>query len=199
MPDWTFEARLWARGHTPVAGVDEAGRGALAGPVAAAAVILPAGSHPFRDSKALSPERRRVLAEEVRACALAWAVAFATPAEVDRLDVLRATHLAAARALAQLEPAPAALVSDYLHLPFPGPVLAPPRADAHSPQVAAASILAKTERDRAMIEAEAHWPGYGFGAHKGYGAPLHREALHRLGPCPLHRRSFAPVARARPR
>lgn len=197
-PDWSFEARLWGAGHTPVAGVDEAGRGALAGPIVAAAVILPAGEHPFRDSKAVAPARREALAARVREVAIAWGVGRAEAEEVDALGVPRATHLAAARALARLAVRPAALVTDYLPLAWDGPVLAPPRADARSPQAAAASLLAKTERDRWMREvAEARWPGYAFAAHKGYGVPAHLAALDALGPCPAHRRRFAPVARRR--
>lgn len=188
---------MWRAGHSPVAGVDEAGRGALAGPVVAAVVILPFAEHPFRDSKTLTPERRETLAEAVRACAFAWAVGRAEPQEVDALNVLQATHLAAARALRGLGVRPAALVTDYLRLRYAGGVLAVPRADERSPQVAAASVLAKTERDRWMREADAHWPDYGFASNKGYGVPHHLDALGRLGPCPLHRRSFAPVAQPR--
>lgn len=177
--------------------MDEAGRGALAGPVVAAVVILPVGEHPFRDSKTLLPERRETLAEAVRSCALAWAVGRAEPDEVDALNVLRATHLAASRALRALTVRPRALVTDFLRLEYAGAVLAVPRADARSPQVAAASLLAKTERDRWMREADGHWPGYGFASNKGYGVPHHLEALGRLGPCPLHRRTFGPVAQPR--
>lgn len=197
-PDWAFEARLWAAGHTPVAGVDEAGRGALAGPIVAGVVILPPGEHPFRDSKTVAPARREVLAREVREVAVAWSVGRAEAEEVDALGVPRATHLAAARALARLRVRPAALVTDYLALAWDGPVLAPPRADGRSPQAAAASLLAKTERDRWMrTVAEERWPGYGFASHKGYGVARHLDALARLGPCPTHRRRFAPVARQR--
>ncbi|MDZ7800664.1 MAG: ribonuclease HII [Trueperaceae bacterium] len=193
-PAWAFERRLWRAGHTPVAGVDEAGRGAWAGPIVAAAVVLPHGVHPFRDSKTLSPARREVLAAEVRACALAWAVGRAEAGEVDAVGVLAATHLAAGRALARLTVRPRALVTDYLRLPWPGPVLAPPRADARSVQAAAASLLAKTARDRWMAEvADARFGAYGFAGHKGYGAPVHLAALRAHGPCCLHRRRFAPV------
>lgn len=194
-PDWSFESQLRARGAWRVAGVDEAGRGAWAGPVTVAAVILPASlpDPPYRDSKALSPQRREELAAHVRAHALCWAVEHAPPEEVDRLNVLGATHAAAARALARLDPAPQGLVTDYLRLATPLPLLAPAHADALSYSVAAASLLAKTARDRLMTELDAEYPGYGFAAHKGYGAPLHREALARLGLCPAHRRSFRPV------
>lgn len=196
-PSWSLEAVLWERGFSPVAGVDEAGRGALAGPVVAAAVILPPGEHPYRDSKVLSASRREALAVRVRATALAWCVGEASREEIDRLNILGATRLAARRAVAGLAAAaPSALVTDYLRLGAGLAELAVPRADGRSLQVAAASILAKTARDARMRKlAELH-PGYGFEAHKGYGSAAHLAALARLGPCPEHRRSFAPVAQA---
>lgn len=195
-PDWAFEERLWSAGHSPVGGVDEAGRGALAGPIVAAVVILPRGIHPFRDSKLVPAPQREVLAAQVREVAIAWAVGRAEADEIDDLGVLRATHLAAGRALARMRVRPCALVTDYLALSWHGPVLAPPRADGRSPQAAAASLLAKTERDRWMVEvAEERWPGYDFASHKGYGVPRHLDALAQLGPCRTHRRRFAPVAR----
>jgi len=196
-PGWSFEARLWAAGHTPVAGVDEAGRGALAGPIVAAAVILPPGEHPFRDSKTVAPAERERLAGEVRACAVAWAVGRAEADEIDALGVPGATVLAARRALATLPTRPGGLVTDWLDVPGPWAVLAPARADARSVQAAAASLLAKTERDRWMVgTADVRWPGYGFARHKGYGAPSHLRALYDLGPCATHRRRFAPVAQS---
>lgn len=197
LPDWSLEALLWARGYMPVAGADEAGRGALAGPVVAAAVILPYGRYPFRDSKRLTPARRSVLAEEVRAVALAWSIGSASAEEVDGLNVLQATRLATRRALDGLCLRPAATVTDYLSLG--GDLAHHPvaRADARSQQVAAASILAKTVRDAGMEALARSYPGYGFGRHKGYGSAAHLDALARLGPCAEHRRSFAPVARPR--
>ncbi|MDZ7704275.1 MAG: ribonuclease HII [Trueperaceae bacterium] len=193
MPDWQLESQLFARGYSPVAGIDEAGRGALAGPVVVAAVVLPyAPSYPFDDSKRLSAAQRERLADAVRECALVWALGAASADEIDRLNVLRATHLAAVRALAQLGGV-RALVTDYLKLSFAGPVVAPPRADQQSYQVAAASILAKTARDAAMRDYEHDFPHYGFAAHKGYGSAQHRDALARYGACSLHRRSFRPV------
>ncbi|WP_216319970.1 ribonuclease HII [Deinococcus aestuarii] len=196
-PDWSFEREHWRRGHFRVAGVDEAGRGAWAGPVTVAAVILPATATelPFRDSKQLRAPERTALAAEVRRVALAWAVEHAWPEEIDRLNILGATHAAAGRALARLDPPPQALITDYLRLSTPLPLLWPPRADALSLTVAAASLLAKTERDALMAGLDTEYPGYGFAGHKGYGAPAHRAALDRLGVSPLHRRSFAPVAR----
>ncbi|WP_034385073.1 ribonuclease HII [Deinococcus sp. YIM 77859] len=196
-PDWSLEREHWRRGHFRVAGVDEAGRGAWAGPVTVAAVILPglAAEYPFRDSKQLTPAQREVFAAQVRRVAVAWAVEHAWPEEIERLNILGATHAAAERALARLAPPPQALVTDYLRLRTALPLLAPPKADALSYSVAAASLLAKTERDRLMTELDAQYPGYGFAAHKGYGAPAHRAALERLGVSAVHRRGYAPIAR----
>ncbi|WP_243028798.1 ribonuclease HII [Thermus albus] len=190
-----LEASFWAMGLR-VAGIDEAGRGAWAGPIVVGAVILPPGRYPFRDSKLLRPEERQRLAEEVKGVALTYALGVAEVAEVDRLGVLRATLLAAQRALALLHPPPEALVTDYLQVATSLPLLAPPKADQHSPSVAAASILAKVHRDRLMEELDRLYPGYGFAQHKGYGTPEHREALKTLGPSPVHRRRFSPVAQA---
>lgn len=197
-PGWGLEQGLWSRGYARVVGIDEAGRGALAGPVVAAAVLLPYGTHPFDDSKKLSPEVRERLARKVKRCALAWGVGAASAAEIDALNVLKATHLAAQRALAALlgRAAIDALVTDFLKLAFSGPVSAPPRADNVSVQVAAASILAKTTRDRLMVTLDGLEPRYSFAAHKGYGAPVHLRALAEHGPGVQHRLSFAPVARA---
>ncbi|MHA0041329.1 ribonuclease HII [Deinococcus sp. PEB2-63] len=194
-PDWSFEREHWRRGYFRVAGVDEAGRGAWAGPVTVAAVILPgtAAEYPFRDSKQLSAAQREAYAAQVREVAVSWAVEHAWPDEIDRLNILGATHAAAARALARLDPAPQALVTDYLKLRTDLPLTAPPKADALSYSVAAASLLAKTERDRLMLDLDAQHPGYGFAGHKGYGAPAHRAALRDLGVSEAHRRSFAPI------
>ena len=216
MPGWRYEAELWEAGHRVVAGVDEAGRGAWAGPVVVAVVLLPVGAYPFVDSKCVAPARRVLLAQAVRARALAWAVAEAPPAEVDAIGVLQATLAAAERGLRALagERQPVAelhrrtgapidaVVTDYLALPTqrwgdwcgPRGLRRPARAEAASYQVAAASLLAKTYRDARMRVAAVRWPAYGFDRHKGYGAPAHRAALSRHGPCPLHRRSFRPVA-----
>ncbi|WP_234554448.1 ribonuclease HII [Thermus caliditerrae] len=190
-----LETPFWRKGLL-VAGIDEAGRGAWAGPIVVGAVILPPGRYPFRDSKLLSPRERERLAEEVRRVALASALGVAEVAEVDRLGPLRATLLAAQRALALLHPPPEALVTDYLQVATASPLLAPPKADQHSPSVAAASILAKVHRDGLMVELDALYPGYGFARHKGYGTPEHQEALARLGPSSVHRRRYAPVAQA---
>ncbi len=195
-PDWSLEQELWRRNVKLVAGIDEAGRGALAGPVVAAAVILPPGEeHPFRDSKALSKEQREELAALVKRVALAYAVGVASALEVDSLNVLGATRLAALRALRALDPAPDGLVTDFLKLGTDLPELAVARGDARSYQIAAASILAKTHRDAHMCRLEERYPGYGFARHKGYGAPQHLAALESLGACAEHRTTFAPVAR----
>ena len=192
---WWLEQQLWQRGYSPLAGVDEAGRGALAGPVVAAAVVLPyAADYPFADSKSLSPARRSQLAADIKACALAWAVGQASAAEVDRYNVLQASKLASLRALAALPFAPAGLVTDFLKLAWPGAVLAVAKADAQSYQVAAASILAKVSRDALMVTLDRHYPHYGFARHKGYGSSQHLQALQHYGICPAHRHSFRPVA-----
>jgi ribonuclease HII len=196
-PDFSLELQHWTRGFHRVAGVDEAGRGAWAGPVTVAAVILPSALQGagFNDSKVLSAAQRERLAAEVRRVAVAWAVEHAWPEEIDRLNILGATHAAALRAVARLHPKAQALVTDYLKLRTDLPILAPPKADALSLSVAAASILAKTERDALMVRLDSAHPGYGFAGHKGYGAPAHREALERLGVSVQHRRSYAPIAR----
>ena len=194
-----FEAELRAAGVARIAGVDEAGMGPLAGPVVAGAVILPPGLRPrgLDDSKKLDPARRERLAVEVRAGAVAWAVGIASAEEVDRIDIYQAGLLAMRRAVEALPVAPEHLLVDARRVPG---VAIPQRAivggDALSLSIAAASVVAKVTRDAIMIEADRAHPGYGFARHKGYGAPEHLEALDRLGPCPLHRRTFAPVRAA---
>ncbi|WP_457630520.1 ribonuclease HII [Oceanithermus sp.] len=190
-----LEEPFWRDGRL-VAGVDEAGRGALAGPVVVAAVILPPGRHPYRDSKKLSPRQRELLLDRLLGSALAWAVAAASASEIDRLGVLRATHAAAYAALARLRRPAGVVITDYLFLDLETPLLAPPRAEDASPSVAAASILAKVVRDRHMQGLHHLYPNYGFAAHKGYGTARHLAALRRYGPCPVHRRRFAPVSQA---
>ena len=196
-PDFSLELQHWTRGFFRVAGVDEAGRGAWAGPVTVAAVILPSTLQhaEFNDSKVLSAAERERLATEVKRVAVAWTVEHAWPGEIDRLNILGATHAAALRAIARLDPKAQALVTDYLKLRTDLPILAPPKADALSLSVAAASLIAKTERDALMLRLDAEYPGYGFAAHKGYGVTRHREALARLGVSGTHRRSYAPIAR----
>jgi len=190
-----LEDKFWDQGLL-VAGVDEAGRGALAGPIVAAAVILPPGNYPYRDSKKLTPRQRELLLDHLLAHAVAWSVAAAAAAEVDRLGVLQATHRAAYTALARLHQRPKLIITDYLFLNLKTPLLAPPRAEEASHNVAAASILAKVVRDRYMVGLHQKYPEYNFAAHKGYGTAKHLEALRQLGPCPVHRRRFTPVAQA---
>lgn len=179
-----------------LAGVDEAGRGPLAGPVCAAAVIL----DPRRlilgidDSKRLSPARREALEVEIQCGALAWSVAWASREEIDRLNILQASLLAMRRAVAALDPRPVRVLVDgdrVTHFGFPAQAVV--GGDGLIPAIGAASILAKVARDRLMARLDQEYPGYGFHAHKGYATPGHRAALERLGPCPEHRRSFAPV------
>jgi ribonuclease HII len=185
----------------PTAGVDEAGRGPLAGPVVAAAVILDP-QRPIEglaDSKALSPARRDALAVRIRASSLAWALGWADAAEIDALNILQATFLAMRRALASLGAAPAHVVVDGNQVPsLAGLALdctieAIVAGDATVPSISAASILAKCARDAHMIELDARHPGYGFAVHKGYPTAAHVAALRSLGPSPVHRRSYAPV------
>ncbi|MFC4487366.1 MULTISPECIES: ribonuclease HII [Tepidiphilus] len=180
-------------------GVDEAGRGPLAGPVVAAAVILPPGASlsGLNDSKKLSPSRRERLAAEIRASALAWAVAEASASEIDEWNILRATLRAMARAVAALPLVPDEVLVDGNRAPeLEVPVRTIIGGDALEPAIMAASILAKTHRDARLVALDRRYPGYGFARHKGYGTAAHLAALARLGPCPEHRRSFAPVRAA---
>jgi ribonuclease HII len=198
-PNLSFELPLWQEGCL-VAGLDEAGRGAWAGPVAAAAVILPrdpdvlAKLNGVRDSKELSPLERARLAEIVRCAATAWGVGLASQEEIDECGILAATRLAMARALQGLGAAPQVLLLDALFLPEePLPQIALIKGDQRSLSIAAASILAKTTRDAWMINAAREFPAYGFEQHKGYGTKLHQGALAAHGPCTLHRKTFAPI------
>lgn len=182
-----------------IAGVDEAGRGPLAGPVVAAAVILDA-ARPLpglRDSKLLTAAARARLAVDIRAGAIAWCVAHADVAEIDELNILQATLLAMRRAVEGLAIAPGEVLVDGNRCPRLGcKVRAIVGGDRLVAAISAASILAKTVRDALLVELDALHPGYGFARHKGYGTPEHLAALDRLGPCPAHRRTFAPVAQS---
>ena len=179
-----------------VCGVDEAGRGPLAGPVVAAAVVLDP-AHPISgldDSKKLSATRRDALAIEIRAHALAWAVAEASVEEIDRLNILGATMLAMQRAVQAIAPAPELVLVDGNRLPrLTVPAQAIVRGDALVPAISAASILAKTARDAMLDELDRRFPGYGFAIHRGYPTPAHLQALAQLGATSEHRRSFGPV------
>ncbi|MDF1512527.1 MAG: ribonuclease HII [Anaerolineae bacterium] len=196
------ESLMWSRGFVHVAGLDEAGRGPWAGPVYAAAVILPCSMKQrsclaqVRDSKTLSHRRRVTLDEIIRDTALAVGVGRADAGEIDNIGIVPATKLAMRRALADLPLTPEALIIDALALSGTQlPQVYFPYADSRSMAVAAASIVAKVARDLWMINvADVKYPGYGFAQHKGYGTRQHRDALDKLGVCDLHRKSFRPVA-----
>jgi ribonuclease HII len=193
---YRFESAAWRRGITRLAGVDEAGRGPLAGPVVAAAVVLPPGTRiaGVDDSKRLPPDERQRLFGVIRERAVAVGVAVVDHVTIDRLNILQATRLAMGQALAVLDAEPELVLTDYVTVPG---LRCPQRnlvgGDRRSASVAAASIIAKVTRDRIMEEADREYPVYGFGRHKGYGTPEHRMALEQHGPCALHRRTFAGI------
>jgi len=195
-PTLVLETLLAARVGGLVCGVDEAGRGPWAGPVSAGAVILSADAIPagIDDSKALTATRRDALAVEIKRCAVAWGVGFASVEEIEDLNILQATGLAMCRAIEALSVQPvAALVDGNYRFKLPCDVETAVGGDGLSLSIAAASILAKTARDRVMIEMDSLYPGYGFAAHKGYNAPIHSAALKAMGPCAIHRRSWSPI------
>jgi ribonuclease HII len=198
MPDLSLELRLLGDGLLRIAGIDEAGRGPLAGPVAAAAVILPQGfcCPGLDDSKKLTPRKREDLHKRLTDNPqVHWALALADAEEIDRLNILRATHLAMKRAVEQLNPAPDHCLVDGLPVKgLPVPHTAVVKGDTLSLSIAAASVIAKVGRDRIMREIDREFPGFGFANHQGYGTKEHLEALRALGPCRHHRRSFQPVA-----
>ncbi|MBN2043788.1 MAG: ribonuclease HII [Anaerolineales bacterium] len=201
-PDLSFESELWAAGVGLVAGIDEAGRGALAGPVAAGAVILPMRNDlagllaGVRDSKQISAKARREQADLINAAARGAAVGFASPSEIDQLGIMPATRMAALRALAQLPEPPQHLLIDHITIPGAGlPSTSLTKGDCRALSIAAASILAKVARDAVMVQLDGEYPGYGFAENKGYGTAGHRQAIEDLGPCPLHRMSFAPISK----
>lgn len=193
-----YEERLRAGGAASVAGIDEAGRGPLAGPVIAAAVILPRGIDftGLNDSKKLSAKRRATLRLQIlENPGICFGIGRAEVEEIDRMNILRATHEAMRRAVSNLPCVPDHVLIDGLAVhPFPVPQTALVGGDALSASIAAASILAKETRDEEMLALDAAWPEYGFASHKGYGTARHLEALHKYGPCPAHRKSFSPVA-----
>src|SRR5580693_7633492 len=190
-----YEKNAWASGAMMVAGVDEVGRGSLFGPVVAAAVILDRSYRlrGLRDSKLLLPERRELLAPRIRDHAIAWAVAAVDAARIDQINIYHASRLAMLHAVTRLQPAADHLLIDAVRLDCELPQRAIIHGDALSASIAAASILAKVERDRMMCEWDAVFPEYGLAAHKGYSTPQHLAALLEYGPTPLHRQSFAPV------
>jgi ribonuclease HII len=180
----------------PVCGVDEAGRGPWAGPVSAGAVILkdPCWIGGLNDSKVLSASQREALEIKIKARAVAWGVGFASVEEIATLNILHATGLAMRRAVEAMAVQPAfALIDGNYRFPMPCPIKTVVKGDALSCSIAAASILAKTARDRLMHAMDETYPGYGFARHKGYGAPVHARALIELGPCEIHRLGWAPV------
>lgn len=198
-PDLSHEIDLW-KNYKHIAGLDEAGRGALAGPVSVGAVILPHGDKTLlsstlsgaRDSKQMTPPQRERLAIQIKDIALAWAVGFATPLEIDMQGIVRATRLAAIRALHQFTITPQYLLTDFrLELPqLDIPQTSLIKGDARCLSIACASILAKTERDALMRELDSQYPGYGLAKHKGYGTQAHRSAMKRLGLSEIHRKTF---------
>ncbi len=190
-----YEKQAWASGAMMVAGVDEVGRGSLFGPVVAAAVILDRSYRirGLRDSKLLLPEKRELLAPRIREHAVAWAVAAVDAARIDQINIYHASRLAMREAVMHLQPAADHLLVDAVKLDCELPQRAIIHGDALSASIAAASILAKVERDRLMCEWEAVFPEYGLASHKGYSTPQHLAALREFGPSPLHRQSFAPV------
>jgi ribonuclease HII len=199
-PDLAAECALWEAGIRYIAGIDEAGRGSLAGPVAVGAVILPADPEvayalkEVRDSKQLAPGQREECSQQIKKFALAWEVGFASHREIDAFGIVYAVHLAAARALHGLALPPEHLLIDYIFIPEnPLPQTALIKGDARSLTIAAASILAKTARDSLLCELDGQFPDYGFAQHKGYCTPGHLETLARLGPSPVHRHSYHPV------
>jgi len=190
-----YEKKAWETGAARVAGVDEVGRGSLFGPVVAAAVILDPRyrMRGLRDSKLLPAERREVLAERIREHAIAWAIAAVDAGRIDQINIYQASRVAMRDAVTRLTPAADHLLIDALRLDCDVPQKAIIHGDALSASIAAASILAKVERDRMMCEWDAIFPVYGLASHKGYSTPKHLAALREYGPSPLHRQSFAPV------
>lgn len=193
---YSYERDLWSSGLRLVAGFDEAGRGPLAGPVVAAAVILNPDDtiEGLNDSKQLSPKQRAALEQEILRRAVAHVVVVLDEATIDRINIYQASKLAMLRASEQLEPTPQFLLTDAMPLPESGlPFLAIVKGDTLSASIAAASILAKEARDRIMRDYHQIYPEYGFDVHKGYPTPRHLEMLRRYGPCPIHRKTFQPV------
>lgn len=197
IPDLSHEIALWSQGATRIAGIDEAGRGALAGPVSVGAVILPADRRVLeqlngvRDSKQMSPKERAYWKRRIEDVSIAHAVGFATNIEIDEIGIVPSVYLAARRALDLLCKQPQHLLVDFFYLTdisIPQTPLI--KGDARSLSIAAASILAKTARDACMDQRDMDYPVYGFKRHKGYGTQAHRDALLSHGPCPLHRMSY---------
>lgn len=190
---WELEKEIYAQGCTLLCGVDEAGRGPLAGPVCAAAVILPVGLElpGLNDSKKLTEKQREALFMPIKAAAKAYGIAFASVEEIEKLNILNATFLAMNRAIAQLLPQPElALIDGNRSTGITLPSRCVVKGDSRCADIAAASVLAKVSRDHYMLEMAEEYPEYGFERHKGYGTKLHYEAIRKYGPCPIHRPSF---------
>ena len=190
---WEIENSLYAQGYTAICGVDEAGRGPLAGPVCAGAVILPQGLEipGLNDSKKLTDKKRRELYPIIKEQAVAWGIGFASHEEIDELNILQATYLAMSRAIQALEgKADFALIDGNRAKDFGIPLKTVVKGDSLSASIAAASVLAKVARDDIMLEMAKEYPEYGFEVHKGYGTKQHYEALRQHGHCPIHRMSF---------
>lgn len=190
---WELENQIYDEGYQLICGLDEAGRGPLAGPVCAAAVILPRGLEipGLNDSKKLSEKKREALFEPIRAAAIAYGIAFASVEEIEKLNILGATFLAMNRAITQLNPKPElALIDGNRNSGISLPSRCVVKGDSRCADIAAASVLAKVTRDRYMTEMAARYPQYHFEQHKGYGTKQHYEAIRRYGPCPIHRPSF---------
>lgn len=188
-----FEEKYYRQGLQRIAGIDEVGRGPLAGPVCAAAVILPVGVEidGINDSKKLTEKKREALYDVIAEQAVAWATAFVEPEEIDRINIRQATHKAMQMAVDALEITPEILLvdgNDRIEFSLPSEYII--KGDAKSQSVAAASIMAKVTRDRYMVKMAEQYPGYGLEKNKGYGTPLHMEGIRSIGLCPLHRRSF---------
>lgn len=200
-PDLTIELELLGDGCSTLAGLDEAGRGAWAGPVVAAAVVLPIDRSDLakslagvRDSKQMTPSQREHWASVIHQIALGIGLGVASSKEVDQRGLIAATREAMGRALIDLRKQPEHLLIDHLPLPdIPLPQTVLTRGDSRALSIASASVIAKVARDHMMVDLDEHHPGYGFARHKGYGTPQHRAALTHLGPCPSHRFSYAPV------
>lgn len=193
MTMWEIEEEVYAEGYTVICGVDEAGRGPLAGPVCAAAVILPRGHQipGLNDSKKLTDKKRRELFPLIKDQAIAYGIGMASHQEIDEINILQATYLAMERAIAQLEgKADMALIDGNRAKDFGMAVRTVVKGDSLSANIAAASVLAKVTRDDLMVEMAKEFPGYGFEVHKGYGTKAHYEALRNMGPCAIHRMTF---------
>ena len=201
MPNLEFEVAKHAEGFTYVAGIDEAGRGPLAGPVSAAAVILPAGyQHDIlNDSKKLTEKKRELLYKEITTDPkIVWSLAYSETDEIEEINILKATHAAMERAALALKQTPDYCLIDGLAVPnFPLSSEGVVKGDSKSLSIAAASIIAKVSRDHLMLDYSKKYPEYGFERHKGYGTKFHMDALLKYGPCPIHRMGFAPVAKLR--